>query len=273
MRLHGGRQRMTSGSDAAVAERSTVRAFAFEAVLVTLAVLAYFGVRGLTEGSAAEAAANALRIVDLERALSIAWERQLQELVLVSHVLVSAANWVYIWGHWPVIAAVACWLFFFRRPFYLLYRNALLISGGAGLVIFALFPVAPPRLMDLGTIDTVTQYSRAYRVLQPPAFVNQYAAMPSLHLGWDLLVCMALFQSTRWRPARLFALLLPPAMFAAIVLTANHYIVDGVAGIALALAGLGVARWLAGRRAIPGRAVATAGSRYPGDDAVPPPSS
>ncbi len=262
---------MASASRAAVAARSTIRAFAAEAVLITSAVVAYFGVRGLTEGSAAEAVANAWRIVDLERALGINWEPQLQELVLVRHVLVTAVNWVYIWGHWPVIAAIALWLFFFRRPLYLLYRNAFLVSGGAGLVIFALFPVGPPRLIDLGTIDTVTQYSRAYRVLQPPAFVNQYAAMPSLHLGWDLLICMALFQSTRWRPARVFALLLPPAMFAAIVLTANHYIVDGVAGIALALTGLVVARWIAGRRTPPGGAAEASAPRYPGDDAFPPP--
>lgn len=263
---------MATGSLAAAAARPAVRAVAAEAVLITFAILAYFGVRGLTEGSAAVAAANAQRVLELERALSIAWEPRLQELVLVSHALVTLVNWVYIWGHWPVIAVVGLWLFFFRRPAYLLYRNAFLISGGVGLAIFALFPVAPPRLVDLAVVDTVTQYSRAYRVLQPPAFVNQYAAMPSLHLGWDLLICMALFRSTRCWLARAFAVSLPPAMYAAIVLTANHYFLDGLAGVGLGLFGLAVARWLASRKAHPGTGALAAPSRYPGDDALPPPS-
>lgn len=251
-----------------------LRLYAGELALVVAAVLAYFGVRGLTEGSAREAAANARLVVDFERALSLFWEPRLQDALLVSHALVTLVNWVYIWGHWPVIAVVGVWLFVRRRALYRVYRNALLVSGGLGLVVFALFPVAPPRLVDIGAVDTVTQYSRAYRVLQPPAFVNQYAAMPSLHLGWDLLICMALFQSTRNRLARAFAILLPPAMFGSIVLTANHYIADGVAGVLLALIGLAVARWLARRwpRPAPTGATSLKEPGYAGSDALPPPS-
>lgn len=230
-------------SKASLHGHASIRSLAAEGTVIALAVLAYFGVRGLTEGSTDVAIANARRVVELEMALALAVEAQLQQTLLVSKVLVNLVNWVYIWGHWPVIAAVGVWLFLRDPPRYRLYRNAFLVSGGIGLVVFALFPVAPPRLLDLGAIDTVTIYSRAYRVLQPPVFVNQYAAMPSLHLGWDVLICIALFRSSRLWPVRAFALLLPPAMFAAIVLTANHYIVDGVAGVAVALAGLAIAYW------------------------------
>lgn len=252
--------------------QASLRSLAAEGTLIVLAVVAYFGVRGLTEGSADLAIANAERVIELEMALLIAVEARLQDALLVSKALVNLVNWIYIWGHWPVIAVVAVWLFFHDPPRYRLYRNAFLVSGAIGLIIFALFPVAPPRLLDLGTIDTVTLYSRAYRVLQPPVFVNQYAAMPSLHLGWDLLICIALFQSTRLWALRAFALLLPPAMFAAIVLTANHYVVDGVAGVTVALVGLGIAYWHRnghGFRFHP-KAIRSL-PRYPDDDGSPTP--
>jgi hypothetical protein len=115
----------------------------------------------------------------------------------------------------------------------------MLISGAIGLVIFVYVPVAPPRFMtQYGFIDTVTERTNAYRVLQPPAFTNQYAAMPSLHFGWNLLmgIAWASLSGNRW--TRLFGWLMPPLMFAAIVLTANHYLLDGVAGGALAMLGV-----------------------------------
>jgi membrane-associated phospholipid phosphatase len=102
--------------------------------------------------------------------------------------------------------------------------------------------VAPPRLAELGLLDTVTQHSHAYRVLQPPAFTNIYAAMPSLHVGWDLLMGIAIATVARHRVMRLVGVLLPALMAVAVVVTANHYVVDVVAGASVALAGLVVAR-------------------------------
>ena len=214
-------------------------AFLREAVLIAASIVAYFGVRGLTEGSVGEALVHGRAVLAAERWLGMAVEERLQELVLTSSWSVTLANWVYIWGHWPVIGVIAVWLFFCRPHIYTRYRNAFLLSGAIGLVVFATYPVAPPRLLDPSFVDTITERSRAYRVLQPPAFVNQFAAMPSLHLGWDLLIALALFQATRAWALRVLALLLPVAMFAAIVVTANHYLLDGVAGIALALAAMG----------------------------------
>lgn len=90
-----------------------------------------------------------------------------------------------------------------KRPAaYSVFRNAFFISGTIGIIIFVLYPVAPPRLADVGVVDTVTMYSSSYRVLQPPAFVNQYAAVPSLHFGWDLLMGIALVTQSRWRVRR-----------------------------------------------------------------------
>jgi hypothetical protein len=215
--------------------------FLTEVVVLLSAVLLYFLVRGATEGSAAAAAENGMRIVEWERSLGLYHEEWLQSLIVDDQRLVTLMNWIYIWGHWPVIAVVATWLLVEHRGAYAQVRTAFLISGGIGLVIFATFPVAPPRLLDLGMVDTVTEQSRAYRVLQPPQLTNIYAAMPSLHFGWNLLVGLTLARvSTHWT-AKAFGILMPMAMLAAVVLTANHYILDAVAGGAVAMSGLAVA--------------------------------
>ena len=210
-----------------------------------LGALAYFGVRGITEGNVGVARENAKEVVSFEKAFGLYWEPQLQDLVIDSGWLVTFMNWVYIYGHWPVIGAVAVW-FLMRDPeTYRLYRNAFLISGAIGLVIFATYPLAPPRLADLQIIDTVSEQSRSYHYFQPPNFVNQYAAMPSLHVGWNLLIGIALVRSASapYLPMKLFGWAMPTLMSISVVLTANHYIIDGVVGALVALFGL----WLAHR--------------------------
>jgi len=218
-----------------------------EVVLIALAVVAYFGVRGLTEGGRDAAVHNALRVIDVERLFGVSSGQRLQDALLQFPGTETAMNIVYIWGHWPVIFLVACWLFAARHRTYCLLRNAFLISGAVGLIVFATFPVAPPRLAGLGVEDTITQHSYAYRVLQPPAFVNQYAAMPSLHFGWDLLIGGALVVEARWRVFRVLGALLPALMAIAVLATANHFVLDVIAGTVVAalglLAAIALRRW------------------------------
>ncbi len=219
-------------------------AFAHQVVLVAAAMLAYFGIRNLTAGSAQTAFANAERLHDLERSLRLSFEGTLQAAVVGSDALVTLFNWVYIWGHWPVILTAAVVLFLKRRGDYFVLRDAMFISGAVGFLLFALLPVAPPRMLDLGLVDTVTQQSNAYRALQPPGLTNQYAAFPSLHVGWNILLGAVLFQTSRLPLVRLFAVLSPAAMTAAVVLTANHFVLDVAAGAILVLISLWVSRRL-----------------------------
>src|SRR4051812_41180 len=149
-----------------------------QAVLVVAAFLAYFAVRGITQGSHVTAVDHARAIVDLEKRLGFYWEPWLQRHMIDHPLLVTFANWIYMWGHWPVIAAVAIWLVIWRPTTFRLFRNAFFVSGAIGIVIFVLYPVAPPRLAGVGLADTITLHSDSSRVLQPPAFVNQYAAVP-----------------------------------------------------------------------------------------------
>ena len=231
------------------------RPLVVEVMLVIAAVIAYFGVRNLTQGDRVVADANADRIVSLERALHIDGEGRLQDLIIPHDRLVDVANWVYIYGHWPVIGITLVWLVLRVPGEYRILRNAMFISGGIGLAIFALFPVAPPRLGVLELVDTVTQRSESYRALQPPGLINRYAAVPSLHFGWNLVVGIIIWRATTSRALRLLAVLMPIAMGFAVVATANHYVVDIAAGAAVALIGLACALLIAAEPApaTPGR--------------------
>ena len=220
-----------------------------QVALVAGAMLVYFGVRNLTAGAPGQAFANGKRIVDLEAWLGIDWEHAFQSSIVGSHALVMLVNWVYIWGHWPVILSTAFVLYHWRRDRYYVLRNTLFISGGIGFLFFAFFPVAPPRLLGLGLVDTVSNQSHAYRALQPPGLTNQYASLPSLHVGWDLAVGIVLFMTTAHLAVRAFATLAPLAMGFAVVATANHFVVDVAAGVAVVLVGLAGALLIEKRRA------------------------
>jgi membrane-associated phospholipid phosphatase len=214
--------------------------------LVVSAVVAYFGVRNFTAGGADVAYRNADRIQSLEGRLGISWEGALQSVVLDSSDLVTLANWVYIWGHWPVIVTAGLVLYHRSRLCYRLLRNAIFVSGGIGFLFFALFPVAPPRLADPTFADTVTQHSNAYRALQPPGLTNQFAAFPSLHFGWNLLVGVAVFLAATHLLVRMVAVVFPLLMGLAVVATANHYVLDVAGGLVVVLAGLAVSAALLG---------------------------
>ena len=223
--------------------------FKGQAAVVAVAYVIYWWGRGLTEGQYAEAAGNARKVIGLETALGLHYEEQLQSLIIDHVWLVNLVNWIYIWCHWPFILVIAVWLVIRHPRIFTRTRNAFLLSGAAGLVVFLLFPVAPPRLVDnLDLVDTVTEHSHAYRVLQPPAFTNQYAAMPSLHFGWNILTAVAMVQASRRWALRIAACIVPVLMGIAIVLTANHFIIDGVVGAFFAGSGLAAATWLDRRR-------------------------
>ena len=201
-----------------------------ELLVFALAYLTYFGVRAATQGDSVAAVRNALHVMHLERALDLDWEDAAQGVVLGSHALMDAANAVYIWGHWPLLILGGMLLFGLRRRQYYRLRNVCLLSGALGLVVFAMFPVAPPRLAPVGLVDTVTAHAPTYRTVLPTALVNEYAAMPSFHAGWNLLLGIELFRASSRLLVRAFAVVMPVMMAYAVVATANHYVLDVAAG-------------------------------------------
>jgi hypothetical protein len=214
--------------------------------------LTYFGVRAVTEGRVDDALDNAASLLHVEQLLGIAWEGTIQSVVAGSRTLQAIVNAIYIYGHWPVLIIAGVLLFRYRRDHYYTLRNACLLTGLLGLFVFALFPVAPPRLTELPLLDTVTHGSPAYRQILPPDLVNQYAAMPSFHAGWNLAVGIVVYRATRHWALRGFAVAMPVAMAFSVVATANHFVIDVVVGVALVLLALAVQHAASAPRAVVG---------------------
>lgn len=220
------------------------RAILREIGVVSAAALVYFGVRLLVEGGLAEAQANADRIIRLERRLGIDVEAAAQDAVLEHEWLRTLGNASYVWLHWPLVIAVLVVVFRRDRAVYLRLRRALLASGAVGLVLFWQVPTSPPRFMP-GFEGTVSDAARTHYLHYPLSWANKYASFPSFHIGWTLIACLALAATLTQRSARVAALLPAVLVAPAVVTTGNHYVVDVVAGTAIAVA----AYWWYGRTA------------------------
>ena len=235
---------------AAVLRRHRSYRDVFEIALVALAFLLYFLVRGAVVDRHDAAFTNANHVIDVERAIGIFWEPRLQEIVLHCAWLISLFNFIYFWLDFPLIVAVGMWMYFFRRHEYTITRDAILLSGAISLVIYNFFPVMPPRLLPTGAfVGTIEKYNDlSYQAQSLRAFVNPYAAVPSLHFGWAMIIGGAMVATMRQPVLRAFGLLLPWAQLAAIVFTGNHYIIDAAAGCAVCVVGLALAlalqRWV-----------------------------
>lgn len=211
--------------------------------LVAVGFLLYFIVRGSVVDRADEALSRARSIVDMQAAVGLWVEPQLQAWALQSQLLIRVMNLVYFWLDFPLIVGVGLLLFWRRRNCYTLLRDSLLISGGIALVLYWVVPVAPPRfLTEWGFVDTMEQYSNlSYQAQSMRPFVNPFAAVPSLHVGWAALLTVAVFVATPRRLARGAALGSFVLQVVAVVLTANHFLIDAVAGLLVAGLGLAIA--------------------------------
>jgi PAP2 superfamily len=232
-----------SGSLTFLGERRLYRD-AGELLLVALAFLLYFIVRANVVDRPDLALANAREVIDAERALGIFAEPSWQDAILGSDLLVRFFNFVYFWLDFPLIIALGLAMYAFRRPQYTFTRDAILFSGAAALICYSLLPVAPPRLVpETGMIDTLQSYNNlSYQAQSTEFFVNPYAAMPSLHVGWAVLVSIGAVMA--WPGNRLvlaLAIIHPIAQSASTVVTGNHFFLDAAGGLAAAAAGLAFA--------------------------------
>lgn len=207
--------------------------------IVMLAYIFYFFVRGLVAGRAGDAMIRSARVLNFEDRVGLFWELDMQAWALSHEALTQFFNQIYIWGNFPFIGAVAIWFYFCYRPRYVLYRNAFLLSGAIALIIFVTLPTAPPRfLWWAGFQDTVLRLSESYYTVQPEGYVNRYAAIPSMHFGWVLLLGIAIVSTTRFRPMQVVGVVMPVLMFLSVVVTGNHFIIDTIVGGAVSLTGL-----------------------------------
>ncbi|MHC3471419.1 phosphatase PAP2 family protein [Streptomyces sp. 7R007] len=211
-----------------------------ELLLVAGLFLVYKFGRQLATGHTAEALHNAHRVWDFERLLHLPGEGTVQSLLLHGGDLAQIANTYYATVHFPATAAFLIWLYLRRPAHYVWARRVLATVTAAALVLPFTFPLAPPRMLAAtGLVDTAKVYGPS--VYGPPRtdhLSNQFAAMPSLHFGWALMVAIGLIVATRSR-LRWLWLLHPLITLLVIVGTANHYWLDAIAAtgmLAIALA-------------------------------------
>jgi len=210
-----------------------------EFLILGIGYLVYSQVRGLAGDRVVDAYHNGYRVIQLEQELGIFVELAIQYLVIPNELLKDAFNYVYFFGFFPVLIPMAIFLFWRQPRVYVLARNAFLLSGGIAVIFFLLLPTAPPRLIGYGFIDTLGQSMTPTYDSIPG--VNHFAAVPSMHVGWTFLMSVTLYIALKGKRFRELVLLIPLVMFSATVVTGNHYIVDGLLGMAVSSTALYVA--------------------------------
>lgn len=213
-----------------------------ESASLLAGMVIYFGGRVLVEGSEARATRNAERLLDVEAGLGIDIEPSMQQLALDSDVVRVLGNLSYVWLHWPLLISALLVLFFRDPPHYRQFRNALFASGSVGLVLFAVTPMAPPRFMP-GFVGTVSDDARRHYLDYPLSWANKYAAFPSFHVGWTLIACLAVAATIDRRGVRAAALVPAVLVGISVITTGNHYVIDSVAGGAIALGAYAAFGW------------------------------
>jgi len=224
-----------AASMGAMAVGRALRFAGFEASLWIGLYGAYLALRNLAIGNANEAFANATTVVDVERAVGIFHEVSVQRFLSVDLPFERFFDVYYMLGFGPVVFATLFWLALSHRDEYRQLRNWLLLSIAIASLSYLLLPTAPPRLMHgLGIADTVGLSGHDTGSFAGIRF-NPYAAMPSMHVGWSLLIGLVGFRTARrWSIKALFAVH-PFVMALTVTATGNHYFLDSIVGVLVAL--------------------------------------
>ncbi|MEX0781166.1 MAG: phosphatase PAP2 family protein [Dehalococcoidia bacterium] len=211
--------------------RPDARALLLECAFLGGGLVIYQLGRIATESDFGPARANGLRLMRMEERLGLYVEPRIQDFATSHSFLGSAVDGFYSFGFMAFVSAVLVFLFCTDRPNYRLLRNCLGLSAALAVLVIALYPTAPPRLLaEAGIIDTVVANGRTHN------FTNEFAAVPSLHVGWMALAGYVLARSLGGRYRVVIATVPGVAMALTVMATGNHFWIDGVIGVVVALA-------------------------------------
>lgn len=226
---------MATTTHAKTQELSRLRIIALNVVVVGILWLVYSAIRGVTESSFAVARENAERLLWFQRFIGMPNEADIQQLIIGHEHIIQAANTYYIAAHFPVTVAFLVWVWVWRPAQAARVRNAFIGASFSGLLIHLAFPLAPPRMIRAeGFIDTGLIFGPNPYDIGIAKAANQLAAMPSLHVGWALLVALGVWRFGG-RRFRWVVALHPIITTVVVVVTANHYWTDVIVGCALVL--------------------------------------
>jgi len=215
--------------------------------LFALVYNAYQLVRGLTDASKTLALANAERVVELERSLGAFFEPGFQQALLAESWLVDLANFMYLNTHFVITTGFLVWLYLFRNEHFAFVRNMFIVAMAIALVGYALYPTAPPRLLGgEGFTDTIASFTGlAQDDGTVGLLVNRYAAVPSMHIAFALMIAVPGMALCRHAAVRAAWTAYPLVVLFVIVATGNHFWFDAAAGAAVACMAAVAARQLA----------------------------
>jgi membrane-associated phospholipid phosphatase len=204
-----------------------------------LAYQGYQVVRGLTDSGVINAYVNAHHVMDLEQSVGAFFEPGFQQ-TLIQHTpwLIDFANFMYLNSHFVITTGFLAWLYLFRNEHFYFVRNMFLVAMGLALVGYALYPTAPPRFFpSLGFTDTIAAFTGVAQDSKTASLLlNQYAAVPSMHIAFSLMVAAPAATLVRRKFSRILWCAYPALVLFVIIATGNHYWFDAVAGAAVAAA-------------------------------------
>jgi membrane-associated phospholipid phosphatase len=217
--------------------------------LLLIVDLAYETVRGIADGQRATAFAHGQQIIEAERATGTFFEPDLQTFLLPVNWLVDFANQVYMNSQFAVVLGFFVWLYFFRNESFYFVRNMFAVSMGLALIGYAFYPTAPPRFYpEYGFVDTINDFSSVnHDSALAKLFINPYAAVPSMHCAFALMVGVTGARLARRRLTRVFWACWPLLVAWVVIVTGNHYWIDIVLGWAVAAAAALIAARLLAR--------------------------
>jgi hypothetical protein len=242
-------ERVVDRAGRAVAYRrgwlSTRHSLPIEMAMVIGVYAAYEATRGFAAGDADVALRHAQDVVSLERSLHVFVEGHVQHAAQAVPGLIGTLSFAYLTLHLTVTGALLLWLHRRRPAAYPLVRTALLLASALAVVGYVVFPTAPPRLSGVGIADTVSRAHVNLNTGLVSSFYNPFAAVPSMHVGYALIVSASLARHARHLITRLAGIAYPPFVLFVIVATGNHFLADAAAGAAVAAVALLGARLLA----------------------------
>ena len=211
-----------------------------------------------TAGGRARAISDALSVVHAEQSMGIWREAWVQHLFVDHRWLMEVCDSFYGTAHFLMVIFVLLLLYFRNPGRYRRWRNTLAATTAIALVVFAAFPVAPPRLMPAPyhLVDSLLTIGGFWDFYHGPVaqVSNQYAAMPSLHTAWSTWCVLAVWPMVRRRWARLLLVAYPVLTVFCIVVTGNHFFLDAAGGVAtVALAAVACRWWARAAAASAGR--------------------
>lgn len=194
----------------------------------------YSIIRGFAEADSTVAFAHARELIRIERSLHIFVEPSIQAWAMSSHALIDVASWLYLNAQTTVTIGALLYIYLRHNESFYRLRNTLAIAMAIALVAYAVFPSAPPRFLpEWGFFDSVASTTGIHVSSASPslsALVNPYAAVPSMHAAFALIIATQLAILVRSKVLKVLWALYPLLITFVIIVTANHFIIDAVLG-------------------------------------------